>query len=720
MRDDKKKGWLLASAGICAIILTGAAQGQTARNTPQPTASEDTLGDIIVTAEKRSESLQKTAVAVTAISSEQIIAAGVTDLREAQRIVPSARFQNEGNTTQVFIRGVGSGLDYANIEPTVGFTMNGLYVPREGTSAGFFDIASIEVLPGPQATLYGRSSLGGTVNVSFQRPKHDNSGSLLLEGGNFDMLHVTLAQNFSVSNSLALRGAVNYFRHDGYETTGADAADDVAWRLSALYDPSETLSAYVWAMGATKHGTPHNPVNHGLDPKTGLYDPDAFLTKNPWNDDRSTPPLNAYVIPGIGAPRAGSMDYDYIALGGQFDLKLDDATLTYIPGYISLDSAYDEYWLGVVPAAISQYYRMQSHEVRLSGSSGKFDWLAGLYVYNQRNRGAYTVLGTFLNVDVRRNILKGIGLFGQATYHVADNLRITGGARYSDDKRRARGFSPQVLTAPGADPDPASAFTFRGNYSNVDWKAAIEFDVAPRVMIYAAAQTAYAPGTYNSTQSTPTFDNAVQPADLTAFTAGFKSRTDDGTLQVNTEFFFSNYRNFIIQAYDINKLFNALFNAQRIHVYGVQMDAIWAPTERDRINLNVGYTHARNKKFVTPDGDDFTGLAPQYAPDWTIAAGYSHSFPMPAGQLKASVNGRYETKWWADYVHNLGTLQTASFKGDGSLTYESDKGWKLGAWVKNFTNKAVIAATGAAGIPGPATAFLEAPRTYGLRFSINY
>lgn len=718
MRYSHTGRWLLASVGAGCIAAGSAAQAQTGAKAAEP---DPAAGEIIVTAEKRSESLQKTPVAVTAISGEQIVAAGLTDLREAQRIVPGARFQNEGNTTQVFIRGVGSGLDYGNIEPTVGFTMNGLYVPREGTSAGFFDIASIEVLPGPQATLYGRSSLGGTVNVAFKRPEHDNSGSLLLEGGNYDMLHVTLAQNFAVSDELALRGAINYFRHDGYETTGADSADDVAWRLSALYDPSPDFSAYVWAMGATKHGAPHNPVNHGLDPVTGQYDPDAFLTKNPWNDDRSQPPLDQYVIPGVGAPRAGTQDYDYIATGAQFDVALgDDATLTYIPGYISLDSAFNEYWLGVVPAAISQYYRMQSHELRVSGSSDKFEWLAGLYLYDQKNHGAYTVLGTFLNVDIRHNRLKGLGVFGQLTYHVTDSVRLTAGGRYSDDKRRADGFSPQVLAAPEADPDPASAFTFRGNYSNVDWKAALEWDVAPRVMLYAAAQTAYAPGTYNSTQSTPTFDNAVRPAHLTAFTGGFKSRTADGRLQLNTEFYFSNYRNFIIQAYDINKLFNPLFNAQRIHVYGFQMDALWSPTDRDRINLNIGYTHARNKRFVTPDGDDFTGLAPQYAPDWTIAGGYSHIFPMPGGDLVASVSGRFESKWWADYVHNLGTLQTASAKGDASLTYESDKGWKLGAWVKNFTDKAVIAATGAAGLPGPATAFLEAPRTYGLRFSIDY
>jgi iron complex outermembrane receptor protein len=128
--------------------------------------SSEALAEITVTAEKQSQNLQKTAAAVTAISAETLLDAGVTDLRAAQKLVPSVRFQAEGNNTQVFIRGVGANLDQANVEPNVAFNFAGTYLPREATSAGFFDVEQFEVLPGPQGTLYGRSAIGGTINVT--------------------------------------------------------------------------------------------------------------------------------------------------------------------------------------------------------------------------------------------------------------------------------------------------------------------------------------------------------------------------------------------------------------------------------------------------------------------------------------------------------------------------------------------------------------------------
>src|SRR5689334_17506120 len=151
-----------------ALLLTpGGARAAAAAAAGETT---EALAEITVTATKQTENLQKVEAAVTALTADTLIDQGVGDLRAAQKLVPSVRFQAELNNTQVIIRGIGSVLDEANVEPLVSFNLAGVYVPREATSAAFFDLDRLEVLPGPQGTLYGRSAAGGTINISPVRP----------------------------------------------------------------------------------------------------------------------------------------------------------------------------------------------------------------------------------------------------------------------------------------------------------------------------------------------------------------------------------------------------------------------------------------------------------------------------------------------------------------------------------------------------------------------
>ena len=224
---------------LCIGMLTGSLAGVLA--TParaDAPAANDALAEITVTAEKQTENLQKTAAEVTAIPSDVLIEAGITDLRQAQMIVPSVRFQAEGNNTQVFIRGVGANLDFANVEPNVAFNFAGIYLPREATSAAFFDVQQLEVLPGSQGTLYGRSAIGGTINLTPAKPGFNNDGETTLEVGNYAAVHVTTTQNLKLTDNVAVRGAVDYAYNDGFEVTGADSKNDLSLRLSSIINPS--------------------------------------------------------------------------------------------------------------------------------------------------------------------------------------------------------------------------------------------------------------------------------------------------------------------------------------------------------------------------------------------------------------------------------------------------------------------------------------------------
>src|ERR1700720_229903 len=189
-------------------------------------AESDALAEITVTAEKQTQNLQKTAAAVTAISADRLIEAGVGNLIEAEKLVPSVRFQAEGDNTQVFIRGGGANLDFPNVEPNMAFNFAGLYLPREAASAAFFDVQRLEILPGSQGTLYGRSAIGGTINLTPTKPGFNNEGETVLEVGNHSLVHVTTTQNVKASDSVALRAAVDYAYNTGYEETGAFSKDD--------------------------------------------------------------------------------------------------------------------------------------------------------------------------------------------------------------------------------------------------------------------------------------------------------------------------------------------------------------------------------------------------------------------------------------------------------------------------------------------------------------
>lgn len=682
------------------------------------------LGDIVVTAQKQSQTLQKTPVAVTALDGAALISAGATDIRAVQAFVPSARFQQEGASTEIYIRGVGSTLDYPQIDPPTSFNFNGIYTPREATSVSLYDIDQLEVLPGPQGTLYGRSTLGGAVNVNFKRPTHDLSTESLVEAGNYSLVHATMVQNVPLSDVLAVRGAFDYTYRKGYMKSGADSADNFGARLSLLYTPTDSFTAYIWGAITDLNGSPPNLVPKGVSPDTLALEPNRFLNKNAWNDQ-----FPASYVPSLpaGQPQAEHWRYSNQMVGAQFDLRLgDNVTLTYIPSYLHLLSSPD-YWLGAFPGNLTVRYDQTTHELRLAGENDRIKWIAGLYAYRLVSDGIFSFGARSLEEGgvpvsiVDRNQIKGAAAFGQITYSLTDSLRLTAGGRYSHDERVGRGrYFDGIGLAP---------YDYAHKFNHFDFKGGFEVDVAPRILAYGTVQTGYQPGTFNAFATTPLTTNVVKQAKLTAYTLGFKSRFFDNRLQINNEFFYYDYRGLFVSAYDTVLNTNRTFNADKVEIYGDQLDVIFKPSNDDQLNFSVGYLHARYKDFTLPadsafPNQSFAGYQIQYSPSWTINGGYFHDFQTAAGYVRAQVNTRYEGAFFADFNHTPGGRQKAYTKTDASLTYYSGSGnWSFGAWIKNIENEAVIAATaGGSNIPfNPqgATSFLEAPRTFGLRASLK-
>jgi iron complex outermembrane receptor protein len=680
----------------------------------------DGLQEIIVTANKQLEPLQKAPEAITVLTGQSLIFAGVSDIRGAEDFVPSARFQQENAATEIYIRGVGSTLDFPQVTSPNVFNLNGISVPREATGAPLFDIDQIEVLPGPQGTLYGSSAMGGAINANLHRPTFDWESRALMEFGDFSLYHVSASQNLPLSETLAIRVAVDYLSHAGYQTSGADSQKDLAGRLSLLYRPTDDFVAYFWGSSVSKDGHPPNLVPKGINPLTGTLDPNRYLTSNPWNDQFPAP--YALLLP-YGQPQAEPQEYSNKMLGGQFDLKFaGDMLLTWIPSYLELKTSPD-YWLGAFPGNESDNYRQITNELRISSAQAWGNWIAGLYAYDLDSNGIFT-FGSFtpgagvLVSDVNLNRIAGEAIFGQMTLNLMQGVRVTLGGRYSLDDRVGRGeYLDGTALAP---------FTYGRNFGHADYKVGIEYDIASPIMLYASTQTAYQPGTFNAFASTPSLSNAVNQANLTAYTAGIKNRLIGDRVQINAETFYYDYRGLFASAYNTTLNSNQTFNAQKTEIYGDQLDVIAKLSESDQVQVSVGYLHARNIRFTLPGGNiDYDGYQLQYAPDWTVSAGYFHDFSLPRGYIRARESSRFEDSFYADFAHTPGGRQQPYIKSDASLTYFSSKGeWSVGGWVKNIQNVAVIAATaGGSNLPAlttGATAFIEPPRTYGMRITYGF
>jgi iron complex outermembrane receptor protein len=375
------------------------------------------------------------------------------------------------------------------------------------------------------------------------------------------------------------------------------------------------------------------------------------------------------------------------------------------------------YWLSAIQSTNTAHYNQFTQELRLASTGGgPFKWLGGLAYYNSRNSGTESLFTNlpfvFYQTNVDADRLAGYSAFGQVSYSLTDSFRLTGGGRASSTKRTAHGFEVVAL---GGLP-----YDFDKTYNHFDWKVGFETDVAPEMMVYGTVQTGYQQGTFNALPNTPTFSNEVQPEKLVSYTAGIKTRWLDDRLQINNEIYYYDYHNLIIQAYSIAAPYNIIFNGNKVGIRGDQLDVLAKVTQRDQVNFNLGYSRSRNKDVVDPTtGISYDGLSPPYSPDWTAEAGFTHTIPLGDANIRAHIDWRYESSWFADYVHNKGTQQVPSNKGDASVTYDASS-WTAGLWIKNMTNRAVIAATAAAGIPGPATAYMDDPRTYGVRFTVNY
>lgn len=750
--------WLMAAGSIACLSTPASAQ----QSSPQ-------LEEIIVTANRTETELSKTPVALSVLSGDALISAGITNPTELADRTPGLSI-DRNNGLQLTIRGVSSTDNTEKGDPSAAFLLDGIYIARpQAQEVSFFDLARTEVVRGPQGTLYGRNTTAGLLNVISARPAQELGASVDATIGDFNARQITGMVNVPVSDAVALRAAVNYDRRDTYMIgnpqspfSNDPAKDNLSARVSALFKISNTMELVVRADYSEIQGKFWREDNFNSALISNLYEVPL----------RVPPPgqrgINPRYIGGSSEDRRRityddsrsiEVDDDTWGLMAEFNWDLSDATtLTYIGSYREFDR-YEQFplYLGSVPGVThitnpSQFtgsYDQDSHELRIAYDGGRLDFQAGAYYFKETSGIELAIIGLNAPTPGTDGYVFGFpqnpteseskALFGQATFSLMDRFRLTAGLRYTEDEKSRVGATinhrsldePLDFTQSASNPLPDSLNSAAVSYEETTWKAGLEFDATDTTLVYATASTGYKAGGFNdgclagdANCNSPINAAALfyDPEELTAYEIGVRSRIGN-VARVFASFFHYDYED--LQLSQTSSVCGGpcqvTSNAGQAEVDGVELEAQYEPNDRNRIDASISWLDARYTDYEIVPGVNFAGEPLNRSPEWTLGLGYTHTFPLSNGAgIVFDVHSRYVDSYAILSTALVAQFEQPSFtKTDVSIGYHSDGNtWYVEAFAKNLEDEVTLGmAAISVAFPGlnDGTVSLGAPRTYGLR-----
>ncbi len=718
------------------------AAAATAATAPDPAAPAPASGDIIVTANRRAESVQRSSLAISAFSGRTLESAGVAQAADLGKLTQGLQVNMVGSTSQIYVRGVGDASSNPLANPGVSFNVDGVYVGRpEGVGVNFYDIARLEVLKGPQGTLYGRNSSGGAINLITNSPTFDGiHGALNGEVGNYADFRTDAAINIPLNDVIAIRAAVNRIKHDGYLSDGTSDDDQLAGRLKVLIKPTGPFSLLLTVDGARVRGMgggytylPRRPGSSAWE-GTGSADADAYA--------RTFNPV-------LASPVTPFVHNNFWNVSAQLDYDLGFANLTVIPAYRHTDT--DTVSNDAQTQHLSGRSSQETVEARLGHSSSTLKWVAGLYYFHEHNPGdiqIYAGQGLLQNHFAYDPRGTSYSAFGEATYSLTDKLRVIGGARYTSEQRKLDG---NFFLSPDQNNQfiLIEAFGGQKTFRSATWKAGAEYDLSPRNLLFATASTGFKSG--GLTQTVPP-DNVYQPEKVLAFEVGSRNRFFDNKLQINLEAFHWTYKDQQNAHLTFDTLGNVNFltsNAGSATLYGLNLDIVAHPSKVDNFHVAAEYDHSRYSVFneqlpvfaYSPlaTGCAFKGIGPgpfvplvtiscagfplPHAPRWSGEADYTHSFTLHSGaSVDLSGSMRFSSKTYLQVDFTPDEQAPSFVKLNANLDYHSaDQRYSVGLFVRNLNNAKEYTGGQLQTLAPPLfPAVIAPPRTYGVQAHFNW
>ncbi len=668
---------------------------------------------IEVTAQRRATNLQETPVAITALSEKDMAEQGIRSPSDIAARVPSLQISSSG---QIYLRGLGTPNINEVSDPTVATHLDGVYLARPAgvVGAGIYDAARVEVLRGPQGTLYGRNATSGSINIVSKKPEFYNSGAVTVEAGNYATLVTSGYSNVALSDTLAVRASFQTNSHDGYLESQSelhpdiDSADSKSTRLQVAWEPSEDLSILLRADYTKDNGlrSSYGEVTKVLGAPTDLETSSGIF----------------------GAHNEST----YGGYSLEVNLDTDIGTLTYLGAIRQVDQVFQSEYLPFAGKQLSYNHDMTNQqELRLAGEAGKLTYIGGLFYFDETNvvDVKYQAGDVYYQFDQNPVKARSAAVYGQSTYALTDDFRLTAGLRYTKDEKSRQGVGNLL------DSDLAFLLEFtennaKGTWSKVNWKLGAELDIAKHVMSYLNVSTGYKAGGYfDGTGPNNTFD----PEDITAYEIGIKSSIFDNSIILNLDGFYYDYENLQVSTYaDVTNsgvLSQVTLNAGEARSYGLEAEMRGMLTDLVSFDVSAGYLNAEYTSFYLESGDQFSGLgnAVDYSgnslarsPKFTLNLGIERDFEFESGYLTARLQTHYESDKNLDY-HNFEVTEQDSFtKTDVIVTYEpADGDWSVMGYVRNIEDDRQFVSLD----PNTETVAygnVSAPRTIGVRFTQQF
>jgi iron complex outermembrane receptor protein len=711
-------GTLALAAAMVSHSTSVRAQGSAAADD----SSAVTLAEVVVTAEKRSTSAQSTAIALNVFDAGALQESGVGDIGQLATIAPTINFGQNAGATTIALRGVSS-RDITEIgDPAVAINVDGIFLQRPtGMNASFYDIERIEVLRGPQGTLYGRNATGGVINIITAKPTQTLGGYAAVTAGNYDTINAEGAVNLPLTSTLAMRASFITRSHEGYRNNGSaghgDDEDAQGGRLQFLYQPTDRFSLLLSGSYLQQGGI--GPVYDGI----------------PFTSTQTVPPTDANKVDNFALSTRGDFDVKRLNAVVQADYDFDFATLTYLGGYVGLDFKHlwdndgqRDKFFDYDRDEVSDDY---SHELRLaSNNKHGFVWQTGVYYYDQSIdlNNNFLLSPNPVPVSVREYHFdidsESYAAFGQASFDLTDQLKISAGVRYSKDEKSRTGFSyVGSLTQDVSSGTAVRAFSTENSSASSDkvtWHTGLDYQLTPDNLLYAKVDTGYKSGGF-------TIVAPYDPETLTAYELGSKNRFLGGTLQANFSAFYYDYENQqVTQFISSGPLTgqSTVLNAGASEIYGAEAETTWLMSDADKIDFSVAYLSAEFTDFSVANGASNLSLAGNdviQSPEWSLGLGYEHSFMFAGGTLTPRVQSQYRSSSYLTFYNRPNDRQEAYTLTDLSLGYaRDDKSWSVQAYVRNVENTLVLTNADQGG-PYAATRYqFGAPRTFGLRLQVNW